>query len=414
MTLPPVPFRTYVLKSANRCNIDCDYCYVFHAPDQAWRRLPARMGVEVARAAGERIREHAIAHGLPTVDVVLHGGEPLLAGRRHTHALLTALREEIRTAAGPEVRFEVQTNGTLLTEGWLDLFEEFDVRVGVSLDGPPHANDRHRLTRTSRSTAAAAERGIRLLRTRPHLFAGLLAVVDLAFDPEEVHDHLAAFQPPLIDFGLPHATHDAPPPRNDPSLPEYGIWLSGVYDAWLARPGYRHGIRVLEDIAALSVGVRGSVESLGLAPPTTVVIESDGSIEGVDTLRSVEEGASWLGLDVFGSTLDEAARHPKLRHRRLGKDALAEQCRSCALVEVCGGGYLPHRFSTGRGYRNPSVYCADLEHLIGHVQGSLRRHGWDLRATARSPSWPRDPHRGEAERVDRINAPEQGRQEGLV
>ncbi|WP_215455016.1 FxsB family cyclophane-forming radical SAM/SPASM peptide maturase [Streptomyces sp. ATCC 21386] len=384
MTLYPVPFRSFVLKSANRCNIDCDYCYVFNSPDQAWRRLPARMSVEVARAAGRRIRQHAATHQLRTVDLVLHGGEPLLAGRRHTHALLTALREEI-PADGPEVRFELQTNGTLLSESWLDLFEEFAVTVGVSLDGPPHANDRHRLTHASRSSAASAERGVQLLRTRPHLFAGLLAVVDLANSPEEVHDYLAAFDPPVIDFNLPHGTHDAPPPRNNPSLPEYGMWMSRVYDAWLARPQHRHTVRMLEDVAALSAGVRGSVETLGLAPPATVVIESDGSLEGVDTLRSVEEGASWLGLDVFHATLDEAALHPKLSHRQYGKDALADQCRSCPLVEVCGGGYLPHRFSSARGYDNPSVYCADLEHLIRHVQRSLLRHGWELSASAPSP-----------------------------
>lgn len=384
MTLFPTPFRSFVLKSANRCNIDCDYCYVFNSPDQAWRKLPARMSVEVARAAGRRIRQHAAAHQLRTVDLVLHGGEPLLAGRRHTHALLTALREEI-PAEGPEVRFGLQTNGTLLSESWLDLFEEFAVTVGVSLDGPPHANDRHRLNHASRSSAASAERGVQLLRTRPHLFAGLLAVVDLANDPVEVHDYLAAYEPPVIDFNLPHATHDAPPPRNNPALPEYGMWMSRVYDAWLARPQHRHTVRLLEDVAALSAGVRGSVETLGLAPPATLVIESDGSLEGVDTLRSVEEGASWLGLDVFHATLDEAALHPKLSHRQYGKDVLAEQCRSCPLVEVCGGGYLPHRFSSARGYDNPSVYCADLDHLIRHVQRSLLRHGWELPASAPSP-----------------------------
>ncbi|MEU3981766.1 FxsB family cyclophane-forming radical SAM/SPASM peptide maturase [Streptomyces sp. NPDC026672] len=384
MTLPLVPFRSYVLKTANRCNIDCDYCYVFHSPDRSWRELPPRMDVEVARATARRIREHAAAHGLEAVDVVLHGGEPLLTGRRHVRDLLTAIRAEI-PPGGPELRFAVQTNGTLLSESWLDLFEEFDVAVGVSLDGPPRANDRHRLTHTSRSSAAAAERGIRLLRTRPRLFAGLLAVVDLANDPVEVHDHLAAFEPRVIDFNLPHATHDAPPPRGNPALPEYGIWLSRVYDAWLAHPEYRHSVRMLEDMAALSVGVRGSVESLGLAPPATVVIESDGSVEGVDTLRVVGEGASWLGLDVFHATFDEVARHPALLHRRQGRDALAERCRDCSLVEVCGGGHLPHRFSSARGYRNPSVYCADLEHLVGHVQTSLRRHGWDVGTAAPSP-----------------------------
>ncbi|MCH0562160.1 FxsB family cyclophane-forming radical SAM/SPASM peptide maturase [Streptomyces sp. MUM 2J] len=380
------PFRTFILKVANRCNIDCDYCYVFNSKDQAWRHLPVRMSVDVARAAGRRIGEHAAAHGLPSVHVVLHGGEPLLAGPRHMDDLLGAVRGAV--PPGTDVHFELQTNGTLLTKAWLDLFERYGVAVGVSLDGPPVANDLHRLTQAGRSSAASAVRGIELLRSRPHLFAGLLAVVDLANDPAEVHDYLASFEPPVIDFGLPHATHDDPPHRDDPDnldVPEYGLWMTRVYDAWLARSEYRHSVRMLEDIVALSSGVRGAVETLGLTPPTSVVIESDGTIEGVDTLRSVEEGASWLGLDVFAHTFDEALRHPKLQHRQYGRAALAEKCQSCPLLEVCGGGYLPHRFSTARGYRNPSVYCADLEYLIRHVQDSLRQHGWNAYASAVPP-----------------------------
>lgn len=377
------PFRTFILKVANRCNIDCDYCYVFNSRDQAWRDLPARMSVDVARAAGERIGEHVVAHGLRAVDLVLHGGEPLLAGPRHMADLLEAVRRAV--PAGTAVRFELQTNATLLTKAWLDLFERYAVTVGVSLDGPPAANDRHRLTHSARSSSASAVRGVELLKSRPHLFAGLLAVVDPANDPVEAHDYLASFEPPVIDFNLPHATHEDPPHRSDPNVPEYGLWLSRVYDAWLARPDYQHSVRILEDVIALTSGARGSVETLGLAPQASVVVESDGTVEGVDTLRSVDEGASWLGLDVFGHSFDEVLRHPKLVHRRHGTAALAEKCQGCELVEVCGGGYLPHRFSASGGYRNPSIYCRDLEYLIRHVQGSLRRQGWNPYGTTAPP-----------------------------
>lgn len=380
MTPSRRPFRAFILKVANRCNIDCDYCYVFNSEDQVSRTLPVRMSRDVVRAAARRIREHATHHGLGTVDVILHGGEPLLAGPRHLSDLLSVVREE--ASAELTVRFELQTNGTLLSEKWLDLFEEHKVTVGVSLDGPPGVNDRHRLSMVGRSTAASAVHGIELLRTRPHLFAGLLAVVDLANDPVEVHDYLASFEPPTIEFNLPHGTHDVPPPRTDLSVPEYGRWMSRLYDTWLDRPEWQHSIRLLEDIIALSSGVHGAVESVGLAPSASVVIESDGLIEGLDTLRTVEEGASWLGLSVHSHTLDEALDHPKLHYRDQGKDALAEECRRCELVEVCGGGYLPHRFSAVQGYRNPSVYCEDLAYLIRHIQASLRRHGWTLQPAA--------------------------------
>lgn len=97
MTEPedPVPFRTFILKVANRCNIDCDYCFVFNSKDQAARRLPARMDLAVALAAARRIGDHATAHGLRTVHVVLHGGEPLLVGVGHMAALLEAVRDTV-------------------------------------------------------------------------------------------------------------------------------------------------------------------------------------------------------------------------------------------------------------------------------------------------------------------------------
>jgi radical SAM/SPASM domain FxsB family protein len=374
------PMRTFILKVVNRCNIDCDYCYVFNGPDQSWHALPVRMSTEVAHATARRITEQAIAHELDRVDVVLHGGEPLLAGPAHLGAILQILRAEVDAA----VSFELQTNGVLIDPQWLDLFERFGVRLGVSLDGPPAANDRHRLSHRGRSTADAAVRGVELLRSRPHLFGGILAVVDLANDPVEVYDHLAALGPPVIDFNLPHATHDSPPRRTEPGVPEYGRWLSRVYDTWIGAATYTHSVRILEDIVALSLGAHGAVESLGLLPSGIVVVESDGTIEDVDTLKSVAHGAAHLGLNVFDHTFDEAASHPAIRRRQAGAAALADECQRCPLLSVCGGGYLPHRHSAERGYRNPSVYCQDLAYLIRHVQATLPAQGGSLCSTSSS------------------------------
>jgi hypothetical protein len=96
----------------------------------------------------------------------------------------------------------------------------------------------------------------------------------------------------VIDFNLPHATHDAPPPRGDPLVPEYGQWLDAVFDTWIRATDQRHSIRILEDIIALSSGVRTSVESLGLSPPSIIVVESDGGISNIDTLRVVSTGSA--------------------------------------------------------------------------------------------------------------------------
>src|SRR5579872_708875 len=137
----PTPFREFIIKIHSRCDLSCDYCYMYEMADQSWRNQPLRMSTEIAETIARRIGEHARAHKLPDVTLILHGGEPLLAGPQ----LIWSLVEATRKAAGPEVRVGVgvQTNGVGLTTPYLQLFDELGVRVGVSLDGGPAQHDRH-------------------------------------------------------------------------------------------------------------------------------------------------------------------------------------------------------------------------------------------------------------------------------
>jgi uncharacterized protein len=38
---------------------------------------------------------------------------------------------------------------------------------------------------------------------------------------------------------------------------------------------------------------------------------------------------------------------------------------------VCGGGLYAHRYRAGVGFRDRSVYCADLLRLIDHIKARL-------------------------------------------
>ena len=75
------PLSQFVLKVHSRCDLACDHCYVYEAADQSWRGRPMAISDEVISRTARRIADHAAAHGLGIVQVVLHGGEPLLAGR---------------------------------------------------------------------------------------------------------------------------------------------------------------------------------------------------------------------------------------------------------------------------------------------------------------------------------------------
>ncbi|MEU3000481.1 radical SAM/SPASM protein FxsB, inactivated metallohydrolase extension form [Streptomyces sp. NPDC006995] len=367
MTGPLVPFREFVLKVHSRCDLACDHCYVYEHADQSWLTRPKVISDEAISWTARRLAEHATTHALPSVTVILHGGEPLLAGP----ARLRRVCEELGSALNgiAELDLRIHTNGVQLSPRYLDLFDAFHVRVGISLDGDRAANDRHRRFADGRSSHPMVMRAVGLLREERyrHLDLGLLCTVDIHNDPVAVHDALAALGPPLVDFLLPHATWDDPPARPDGSPTAYAAWLLAVFDRW-SEQGRPMPVRMFSSVLSTLSGGPSLTESLGLAPTDLVVIETDGTLEQVDSLKSAYEGAASTGFDVFRNSFDEVAAHPGVRARQLGLAGVSETCRRCPVVRSCGGGLYTHRYRSGTGFDNPSVYCHDLAALIRGIE----------------------------------------------
>jgi uncharacterized protein len=364
-----IPFRQFILKVHSRCNIACDYCYVYEHEDQSWRDRPLAMSPQTVRQTALRIAEHARTHQLAAVHVILHGGEPLLFGVERTREALETLRSTIRPVTGLDLR--IHTNAIRLDEKFCDLFNEYDVKVGVSLDGDQTANDRHRRFADGRGSHAPVRRALSLLR-RPEyhdLYAGLLCTIDVANDPIAVYEALAAEEPPRIDLLLPHSTWEHPPPRPKGSDTEYADWLGAIYDRWTA-DGRPFEIRTFQSIIGALHGLPSRTESLGLTPSDLVVVETDGALEQLDSLKTAFPGAPATGFDVFHASFDQAAGHAGIEARQQGLAGLCETCRACPVVGVCGGGLYPHRYSSENGFRNPSVYCPDLKAVIVGIQRS--------------------------------------------
>ena len=367
----PVPFQEFIVKVVARCDLSCDYCYMYAMADQTWREQPRVMSDRVAGEIGRAIGVHVAKHGLPEISLILHGGEPLLAGADRLVRLAGRLRAH---AARARVRISLQTNGMRLTEPALDTLASAGIRVAVSMDGDARSHDRHRRRADGSGSHSTVSRAVHMLSREKYRdsFAGLLCVIDLNNDPVEVYAALADYRPPVIDFLLPHGNWSSPPPgrRADDSAP-YGIWLARAFDAWFEAPAGRPEVRLFREIVTLLLGGQSRTEQVGLSPAAMVVFNVDGSIEQLDSLRSVGAGAAATGLSVATHDLDTALRHPAIVARQLGQAGLAEKCRRCPVMSVCGAGHYPHRYRSGSGFTNPSVYCPDLEHLIRHIRGRV-------------------------------------------
>src|SRR5581483_9869426 len=147
---------TLIVKLSSRCNLACTYCYEYFSGDDSWKRAPKMMSMPTVNKLGRRIQEYCAQARVSQMNVVFHGGEPLLVGSKRLGATL---------AAPAKLRYSVQTNGTLLTPEICDVLCEQDVLVGISLDGHSEANAK-RVTLKGEPTLAAVAESISLLKSR--------------------------------------------------------------------------------------------------------------------------------------------------------------------------------------------------------------------------------------------------------
>lgn len=362
---PPV-LSTFLVKMTARCDLACDYCYVFEHADQTWRGLPPRMPEEIRQLVAVRIGEYAAYAGLRSASIIFHGGEPLLAGAD----ALAAFAGDIRAAAvdTTECHFGLQTNGLRLDADAVRTLADAGIAVSVSLDGPAEANDRHRLTSRGRSSFNKTAEAVERLRSHPEIFAGVIAVVDPANDPVDLISFFDDLDVPQLDLLLPDATHDNPPSGRDRDPQRYGRWLTAAFDAWFDHHGDLR-LRTFDALAGAVVGLPSPTDGFGLGDVSLLTIETDGSYHDLDVLKIAGDTATPLHMNVRDHAVADVATSAKLAAHRnaLRVEGLSATCRSCPEVNICGGGALPHRFGGGT-FDNPTVYCDEMLTLIRHIR----------------------------------------------
>jgi uncharacterized protein len=340
--------------------------------DDSWQSQPKRMAYETIDCVAARIAEHVQTHSLDAVQIVLHGGEPLLAGAD----LIKYAVKKIRASTDAYVGFDMQTNAVLLDAAYLKIFDSLDIHVAISLDGDADAHDRYRRRANGEGSHAAVVRSLELLTTDQfrHLFNGLLCTIDPRNDPLETYEALLRFEPPEIDFLLPHGNWTSPPPGRIPGLQDtpYANWLIRIFDHWYGTVRQETRIRLFAEIINLLLGGNSSTELVGLSPIGAVVVETDGSIDQSDILKSAFPGASSTGLHVSQDSFDAVLSLPSFAARQIGIRALGEECVNCEIHRICGGGLYAHRYRADNGFANPSVYCPDLFRLISHIRNVVR------------------------------------------
>lgn len=341
------------------CNINCSYCYL---PDRSNKHV-------ISQSTVTKLFTELFASGWnnPDLTVLWHAGEPLavpIAFYREAFATI----ERLRPKDGPwpvRVKHSFQTNGMLIDEAWCDFFKEWNVGVGVSIDGPRELHDAHRKTRSGAGTFDKTIAGVRRLRDAGYPFH-ILSVLGRA--SLEMPEEMLAF---YVSEGIDHVCFNVEESEGD--------YVSDLFQGAELRQRYETYLRTFWHLARADgrvkfvreidhalprvfrpEGVRArniQVEPLGM-----INVDSHGNVSSFSPellgYKNADYGDFLLGninrqslAEIYRASVDSAF----LRDIKKGVEA----CRAhCEYFSVCGGGAPVNKFfENGRFDSTTTSFC---------------------------------------------------------
>jgi len=379
-------FSSCVLKLTAICNLDCTYCYVFNLADRVYTRVPPFLSLAAALLTLDRIVEHLDAVGQREFDLTLHGGEPTMWPLKNFERLLERV-EEIRRR-GIRLRLAMQTNAYRIDPELLSLLADHKVSIGISLDGPAVVNDRYRVDHAGRGSYQRVMHTVSAIVEAGHkrLIGGFLTVAQPTVEPKAFLDWVRQLPVSRIDVLWPIEFHHGNPPWRDRNYadyaraPIYGRWFARLFDLWWEQDQpdvyIRHFFQVIERM----LGSRVHSDAIVNDELPMFAVNTDGGIEYPDYFRAYADGGSRTRFNVFDNALDDIVNDPGFSYcLSLGKH-LPEECKSCPVADICGGGFLPGRLMPGEWPpRRKSVLCSDQLYFFSHVRNVVSPHITRLR-----------------------------------
>ena len=377
-----------ILKTSERCNLACTYCYYFFGGDESYKKRPPIIAMETVKQIGKFLRDGAHDHDIDVIEIVFHGGEPMLQKPRLFDQSCTILRTALE-ATPTRLNFSIQTNGTIISDEWIEVLNKHDVSIGISIDGPKEYNDRYRIDLRGRGSYESVEKGVKgflQAKADQRLSQGIgtITVLNTEFNYRKIYQHLnAQLGIQRFSFLLPDTSYDTGfPPGTEAE--QYGTILCNIFDAWLAHPGT--SVRNIDEIMHF-FQEREFVGQSGDSPPKwsritgnqIIVLQSDGEVSVDDSLIPASRWRNTLAkFHVANSTLKNYLEQDFFDTISSAQNNIPSQCDQCAWKKLCRGGDIENRFSSVNGFDNPSIYCAALKKFYMYVVKYLVMNGYPV------------------------------------
>ncbi|RYZ82674.1 MAG: radical SAM protein, partial [Proteobacteria bacterium] len=318
--------RTMIIKLTSNCNLACSYCYyVGHE-----RTPKGKLNLQTLRYTLQKYSNYTGSEPA-SCRIYLHGGEPLLLGKRY----IRSIAEELKLY--PNIKFNVslQTNGVLLDNEWIDICLENKIALGISLDGKKEKHDKFRVFPNGRGSYENAMDAINLMKSRDVPFTTLV-VVDPDQHQKDLYDFLMENGLYNLDFLIPMANYQDIKEGQDISV---GKAFIDLFDCWFLQDDTRIKIRYFDAMISKILTGRADDCTLNTVCSSVITLQPDGSVELCDDL-SITNDVAFVrhSKPITELEFSEIETWTKNTLSEAGASKLPDACRICEIKDICTAG----------------------------------------------------------------------------
>ena len=364
------PLTNILIKPAGPdCNLACRYCFYLEKEHLFSETKVHRMDETVLEAMVRQM----MTLGGPSVAFGWQGGEPTLMGLDFFRKAVEFQKQY--GSDGQTVGNGIQTNGLLIDDEWSQFLREYNVLVGLSLDGPQHVHDHYRLTRHGNPSWERVTTSARQMLDAGVDVNALVVVSDYsARYAREIFEYLVDFGFEFLQF-IPCVEPDPNNPSQSApfsvSSVAYGEFLCELFDVW--KEHFRNGVpkisvRWFESVFATYVGV--DIPECTILPEcgTYIVVEHNGDVYSCDFFVDPE----WRLGNVLEGNLADFLNSPRQNAFGRRKSKRPPECRTCRWLPSCHGGCPKDRINAPED-NGSCHFCQSYKMFFEHAHADLRQ-----------------------------------------
>jgi len=350
---------TAILKLTHECNLDCTYCYYCRGQKSD---LPAKLSIENIEIILDKLSGH-----YNHIELILHGGEPLLWGLDN-FSRLVRIEKKITEHRSITFKNSIQTNGTIYSPELSNLFVTNDIGIGISLDGLEITHDKNRLFKTTHlGTFKTIKKNISSFKN-DGIKLGIISVANKTIT-EKPKDIYLFFKENGLNFKINELICSDINNYLYPSDDELFQFYKEIFDLWISDT--KEPILKINPFSNIISGFwYDSVSActyLGNCH-SYFSIETDGSVFPCGRFNHIEEFK--LG-NIINNSWIEILESDNLTKIACRKKIITKICCSCKWLKMCWGGCSASSYYYYKNLNSPTPLCNVRKKLFEYIYYSI-------------------------------------------